>query len=229
MAKRLKINTTKLQIIRESTKMMIEKGYTETTFRAIAAALDINPGLITFYFPTKENLLAIVVDKLCDFQWRLMYSLADDGVDPLLALSLELMAMAAISEEEASAKDFFVSAYQSSVCLELIQQNDTLRAKQIFTKYNPTWTDEDFRCAEALVSGIEYATLNTNSNSAELETRIKSALKTIFSIYNVPDSEIIEKLDIVSRMDYRSVGRRIFKEFKEYIDSENKNVFDKIY
>lgn len=222
MARRLKINTTKLQIIRASTKMIIEKGYTETTLKAIASAIDINPGLITFYFPTKEHLLSLLVDRLCEFQWRLMYGVADDGVDSILALSLELMAMASAAEENASAKDFFVSAYQSSMCLELIQQNDTLRAKQIFARYNPLWTDEDFRNSEALVSGIEYATLNTNSNSVELETRISSALTAIFRIYNVPESVVAENLEKVRNMDYRAVGRRIFKEFKEYIDSENK-------
>ena len=222
MARRLKINTTKLQIIRASTKMIIEKGYTETTLKAIASVIDINPGLITFYFPTKEHLLSLLVDRLCEFQWRLMYGVADDGDDSILALSLELMAMASAAEENASAKDFFVSAYQSSMCLELIQQNDTLRAKQIFARYNPLWTDEDFRSAEALVSGIEYATLNTNSNSVELETRISSALTAIFRIYNVPESVVAENLEKVRNMDYRAVGRRIFKEFKEYIDSENK-------
>ena len=222
MARRLRINSTKQQIIRESTSQMIENGYTNTTFRCIAKALDINPGLITFYFPTKEHLLALLVDRLCDFQWRLMYSVADDGVDSLLALALELMAMASVAEEKESAKDFFVSAYQSSMCLELIQQNDTLRAKQIFTLYNPTWNDVDFRSAEALVSGIEYATLNTNAYSPDLEMRIAAAITAIFRIYNVPDNVISEKIEKVSQMDYRAVGHRIFKEFKEYIDSENK-------
>ena len=228
MAKRVRMNITKMQIIREATSMIIENGYSNTTFRGVAKELEMNTGLITFYFPTKEHLLALLIDKLCSFQWKLMDDEADEGISSVLAMCLELMSMAAAAEEEETAKDFFVSAYQSSLCLEIIQRNDTQRAKAVFAQYCPDWTDENFREAETLVSGIEYATLNTNSNSADLETRIFGALRTILAIYNVPEDVIKTKIEKVSAMDYRAIGRRIFKEFKTYIEEENKQAFENL-
>ena len=228
MAKRNRINITKMQIIREATRMIIENGYSNTTFRGVAKELDMNPGLITFYFPTKEHLLALLIDKLCSFQWKLMDDEADEGISSVLAICLELMSMAAAAEEEETAKDFFVSSYQSSMCLEIIQRNDTQRSKAVFSAYCPGWTDEDFRAAETLVSGIEYATLNTNGNSADLETRISGALRTILMIYNVPEEIIDKKIEKVTKMDYRAVGRRIFSEFKTYIEEENKQAFENL-
>ena len=57
MARR-RVNTTKLEIVQTATKMFLEKGYTATSIKTIADALDMSTGHLTFYFPTKEHLLA---------------------------------------------------------------------------------------------------------------------------------------------------------------------------
>ena len=146
----------------------------------------------------------------------------------LLAVCLELMTMAAAAEEDEIAKDFLVSAYQSRRCLEMIQKNDIERAKEVFTEFCSDWTDEQFKGAESLISGIEYATLNTTRYSAKLETRIPSALEAILTIYNVPEEIRKIKIKKVQSMNYRSIGKRIFKEFKEYIEQENEQAFDEL-
>lgn len=154
---------------------------------------------------------------------------AYDGISSLLVLCLELMSMAAAAEEEETAKDIFVSSYQSTLCIEIIQENDFRRAKEVFGQFNPNWTDEDFRSAETIVSGIELATLNTNSKSASLEKRISMALDTILSIYNVPEDIRKIKIEKVMQMDYRAIGKRNFKEFQEFIESENRHKFEKLH
>ena len=40
-------------------------------------------------------------------------------------------------------------------------------------------------------------------------------------IYNVPEEIRKIKIDKVLAMDYRSIGKRIFNEFKEYVEKEN--------
>lgn len=146
----------------------------------------------------------------------------------LLAVCLELMTMAAAAEEDEIAKDFLVSAYQSRRCLEMIQKNDIERAKEVFSEFCSDWSDEQFKQAESLISGIEYATLNTTRYSAKLETRITSALEAILTIYNVPEEIRKIKIKKVQSMNYRAIGKRIFKEFKEYIEQENEQAFDEL-
>ena len=85
-------------------------------------------------------------------------------------------------------------------------------------EYCPDWTDEQFREAEILVAGIEHATLNAIDKTVPLETRISGALNTIMTIYNVPEEIRKIKIDKVLAMDYLSIGKRIFKEFKEYVE-----------
>ena len=212
------LESTKNKILRVSITMFLEVGYSKTSPQMIAKELKISTGNLTYYYPTKEHLLAVLTDLLCKYQWKLIKDEADDGISSLLALCFELMTMAAACEESEVAKDFFVSTYQSPKCLEIIHINDTARAKEVFAQYCPDWTDEQFREAEILVAGIEHATLSNIDYTVPLETRISGALNTIMMIYNVPEEIRKIKIDKVLAMDYRSIGKRIFKEFKEYVE-----------
>ncbi len=213
--------STKNKILRVSTTMFLEVGYSKTSPQMIAKELKVSTGNLTYYYPTKEHLLAALTDLLCKYQWKMIKEEADDGISSLLALCFELMTMAAACEESEVAKDFFVSTYQSPKCLEIIHNNDTARAKEVFAEYCPDWTDEQFREAEILVAGIEHATLNAIDKTVPLETRISGALNTIMTIYNVPEEIRRIKIEKVLAMDYRSIGKRIFNEFKEYVEKEN--------
>ncbi|MBQ3602470.1 MAG: TetR/AcrR family transcriptional regulator [Clostridia bacterium] len=216
-----KKESTKDKIIRVSTRMFLDYGYSASSVKMVCDELGISKGNYTFYFHSKDDILAVLTDLLCKYQWKMIKEEADDGISSLLALCFELMTMAAACEESEVAKDFFISTYQSPKCLEIIHNNDTARAKEVFAQYCPDWTDEQFREAEILVAGIEHATLNAIDKTVPLETRISGALNTIMSIYNVPEEIRRIKIEKVLAMDYRSIGKRIFNEFKEYVEKEN--------
>ncbi|MBQ8015552.1 MAG: helix-turn-helix transcriptional regulator [Clostridia bacterium] len=200
--------------------MFVTKGYSATTLKMIADELDTSSGHISFYFPSKEDLLAVLTNMLCEFQWKLVKENTYGGISSLTAICFELMSMASACEDDEVAKDFFVSAYQSPACLAIIHKNDTERAKEVFAEYCYGWTDEQFKEAEILVAGIEHSTLNAIDKTVPLETRISGALNTIMMVYNVPEEIRKENTEKVLAMDYRSIGKRIFKEFKEYVEKK---------
>lgn len=142
MARIKKSALTKMEIVQEASRQFLQKGYTNTTISAISKALEMSPGNLTFHYPTKEHLLAELVDILCSFQWKLMQEEAEEGYSSIMAICLELTAMASASEDDPIIKDFFLSAYSSPMCLEIIRRNDAARAKQVFAEYRPDWTDE---------------------------------------------------------------------------------------
>ena len=206
------------EIIRVAANSFLRDGYTKTTVSTIAKTLEMSTGNLTFYFPTKEHMLAQLVDLLCDFQRQLMEEEAADGTSSLMGLCLELLTIASACEQDEIAKDFFLSAYRSPLALEIIRRNDKQRAKEVFRAYCPDWTDEWFAEAETLVSGIEYATLMTTPDSAPLETRIAGALRTIMGIYKVPEEVRTRKIETVLAMDYRSLGQSTLSRFRDYVD-----------
>lgn len=226
MARRKSVNATRIRIVQVATRMFLERGYSNTSVKAIADELGISTGHVTFYYPTKEHLLTVLVEMLCDFQWKMMQHTVDEGQTSLMAVCLELVAMAAICEENSIAKDFYLSAYTNVRSLEKIRRSDARRAKDVFGAYCPDWTEEAFVEAETLVSGIEYATLMTTPDAAPLDVRIAGGLNQIMVIYHVPEEIRSAKIGKVLSMDYGSLGRRILKEFMEYIDRAADQVFE---
>ncbi len=227
MAKNKAIKT-KHAIIKTATQLIWEKGYSDMSTRMVAAELDISPGNITYYYPAKDDLLSILVDALCKFQWKLIEDEAEDGISSVMAVCLELMSMASACESNPIAKDFFVSAYQSPMTLKIIRENDTERSKEVYKDYCKGWTDEQFEEAEILVSGIEYATLMSLDEHVSLETRISGALDKILIIYGVPEDLRKAKIQKALSYDYKHIGERIFKEFKEYVDKTTEETFEQM-
>ena len=216
-----KRSCTRLEIVRLAAHLFIEEGYSVTTINKIAKTLDLSPGNITFYFPTKEHLLAVLVDELFDYQTLLMEYEAKEGASSLLSYCLELTSIAAACEDDAVAKDFFVSSYSSQMILGRIRENDTEKTKQIFAEYHPEWSDEEWRATENIVSGIEFATIMTCELDTPLYKQIEKALDAILMLYGVPEELRRQKIDKVLALDYRSIGQRILQGFKEYIDKVN--------
>lgn len=226
MARR-RVNTTKYEIIRTGTRLFLEKGYSATTPKLICDELDISTGNLTYYFPTKEHLLAVLIEMLCTFQGQILQNMVqEEGTTSLLAVCLELATMAAMSEESEIAKDLYVSAYSSPMCLEIIRRNDTKRSKLIYREFCPDWNEQQYIEAETLVSGIEYATLMTTHDSVPLEPRVTGALNNIMKIYNVPEQTRDLKISKVLAMDYRAMSRRILEQFREFVEQTNEHTFE---
>lgn len=220
---------TRFEIIQVAAEYFFEQGITATSPKMIADELELSTGNITYYFPTKEHLLAVFVEMLVNFQRKMMEQEADEGVSSVMAICLELATMAAMCEEDDVAKDFYLSSYFSDLCLEIIQENDMKRAKQVFASYRPDWTDAQFAEAEALVSGIELATFRINRLSPPLELRIGGALQAILSVYGVPEDVRQMKIDKVLAMDYRQISRRVLREFKDFVTKTNEQAFEELF
>ncbi len=219
---------TKAEIVQVATRLYLQNGYTATSAKAVCDELQMSKGNLTFHYPTKEHLLAVLVEMLCNFQWEMMEQEANEGYSSIMAICLELTAMASMCETDEIAKDLYISAYTSPMSLEIIRRNDANRARMVFAEYCQGWTDEQFAEAETLVSGIEYATLMTTADSAPLDVRIAGALELILTIFNVPEDTRRLKVRKVLATDYRGVGKRILSEFREYVEKTSHAALEKL-
>lgn len=226
MARIKKESPTRLAIIQVAIDLFFEQGFSKTTAAMVCRRADIGTGNLTFYFRTKEHILDVLVTMMCDYQWRLIEAATDEGNSSLLCYCLELATMAAISEESPQMHDFYVSAYSHPMTLENIRANDVEKMRQVFGQFCPDWTEEQFVEAEAIVSGIEYATLMTTKHSASLPTRVEGALNTIMMLFGVPEDIRKMKVQEVLAMDYRAIGRRVLSDFKQYVSQTNEKAIE---
>ncbi len=226
MARIKKESPTRLAIIQVAIELFFEKGFSNTTAAAVCRKAEIGTGNLTFYFPTKEHILDVLVTMMCDYQWKVMEEATDEGKSSLLCYCLELATMASISEENPQMHDFYVSAYSHPMTLENIRANDVEKMRQVFGAFCPDWTEEQFVEAEAIVSGIEYATLMTTKHSASLPVRVEGALDAIMKLFNVPEELRKMKIQKVFAMDYRSIGRRVLVDFQQYVSETNEKAIE---
>jgi len=219
--------STRIEIIKYACDLFLTDGFSKTSAAKIAKGLDLSPGNLTFYFPTKEDLLAVLVDELCRFQSELMANEINEGYTSMLAYCLELASIAAICEESAVAKDFYVATYTHEKTLEIVRNNDCERAKQIFSQYCPGWSDSKWRETENIVSGIEYATIMTREENTPLDVQIESTLDAILMLYNVPSQMREEKIKKVLSRDYRKISRTVLEQFRDYVNQTHEEALKK--
>ncbi len=212
---------TKLEIIRVASRKFLEEGYTDTTVKAICNELDMSTGNLTFYYPTKEHLLASLVKVLCEFQRNLIGRESNEGYSSILSVCLEVGTMAAVCENDAVARDFFLSAYQSALSLDIIRKNDAIRAKEVYKDYCSDWTEEQFAEAQILISGVEYSTMMASQSEVPLRSRIATAINAILTVYGVPEEIRQQKIEKVLSLDCQKLGRNILVDFKKYVNTVN--------
>ncbi len=228
MARIDKAKLTRTEIFCAASKLFLTKGYTNTSIRSISNELDMSTGNVTFYYPTKEHILAELIARLCAFQGSLLDKEASEGYSSMMGICLEIATMAATSEYNDKMRDIFLAAYTSPLTLEIIRRNDTERAKRVFAEYCKDWTDEDFAEAETLVSGIEYATFMKTGDSAPLEVRIKGAIRYILKVYGVPSDIVETKIQKVLALDYHKSGKRVLSDFIRFVEQTNERMLEEI-
>lgn len=226
MARQKRINT-KLEIVQVATELFLENGYTNVTISHIADEIGISKGNLTFHFPTKENILAELIKRLSDFQWKKMGTEVAIGHTSLIAYLFEITAMAGSCYENPIAKDLYVSAFTSPLSLRIVREAATKKAKQIFAPYRPDWTDTDYILAGNIVSGIEYAIFTTErQQEIALGRKISGTLNTIMKIYNVPKDVRDISIQKVLEMDYYEMGHRMLNEFYQYVEEVNQKALE---
>lgn len=221
MARKKVVNETKNTIIRVAIEMFLERGFTNTSVRAIAAELGISTGNITFYFPSKEHLLMVLVEMLCDSQWSMLEQQADEEETALMAFCMETMTVAAACEQNEIARDLFLSVFRSELCRNLLRENHVARAERIFSEYCGDWTHQQFRIAEILVMGIQHAVIIPTDVEILLSERIAAALNQILSIYGVPENNRAEKIRRILALDYNDIRQRVREGSLRYVDQLN--------
>ncbi len=160
--------------------------------------------------------------ELCDFQWCMVDVLEREGKSPLLALCIEFATNAAIAEESTPMRDICISAYTHPMPLAVIRENDTRKTQQIFAEFNPDWTDEQYMVMGNLYSVIEYGMFSSaGQEKISLDMRVACGLDAAMRLYNVPESLRNQKIQKIIAMDYRSFGRKILSDFKDYITAVN--------
>ena len=222
------ITTTKYEIVQVASEFFFELGYSKTSPNMIAKELGISTGNISYYFPTKEHLLKVLVETLCDYQMKMIEAEKDIGLGSVASICMETMTVAVACDESEIARDFFTAAFESLLCRDYLRENHVERAKKIFAKQCGDWTDEQFHQAELLVMGLQYAAIVPTSADIPVKTRVAGALNQVLSIYNVDEATRKKEIDKVLAKDCRGISKQVLEGFTRFVEKTNYNTLEEM-
>lgn len=225
---RTRVTTTKYEIIQVASEFFFNAGYSNTSPKMIAEELGLSTGNITYYFPSKEHLLVVLVEMLCDFQLKMLEAEADIGMGSVASICLETMTVAVACDESEIARDFFIAAFQSELCRNYLRKNHVERAKRILAKECDGWTDEEFHRAEILIMGLQYAAIVPTNANISVKMRIAGALNQILSIYNLDEAARKKEIDKVLEKDCRGISKQVLEEFTRFVVKTNEQTLEQM-
>ena len=229
MTKRFHANTTKVEIIQVGTRMFLEKGFTETSVQAISQELGISKGNFTFHFPTKEHLLLELTKYLVKFHTREINIAKSEGLNNLLAYCWEVTAQIAMCEDHPQAKDFYLAIYSHPSTLSYVKEWGAQKNLLLLSKELPTWSLSRFRLVENAASSIEMSALTEPcTENYTLEDKIVVTLDSLLKLYDIPKEERQQAITDILNIDYRNIGKKIFKEFVKYVERLNQQALEDV-
>lgn len=226
--KKKKLTLTQVEIIQVASELFFEVGYTKTSPKMIAEKLDISTGNITYYFQTKDHLLLEVVERLCEFQSKLLGIESDMGIGTIESICLELMTVATACEASEIARDFFISTYQSDLCKDYLRNNHVERAKYIFKNECEEWTHDKFVEVEVLIMGIIYGIISSRNDNLPINNKIKGALNLMLGLYNVSDYIKEKEINKVLSMNCKEISKKVLSEFIKFNEKANEEALDSL-
>lgn len=228
MARISKSELTKAEIVQAACAAFLQNGYSNTCYRELGQVLDMSTGNITYYYPSKDSLLAALTEHLCEFRTAQFEKRVANGITPVEAICTELAHTLAINAGNDIAEDMYLSMYKSPLCRDMLCRHGVERAKRVFAEYCSDLTDEQYSVAESQVMGISFSCSVTDPDVAlTLESRIRTLLRGVHLIYNILEDEIQAITEKLLSADYLSRSREEYEAFKKYvIDSNEQRLYD---
>lgn len=213
MITREEIKNPKQRIITVCVRLFIEKGFKATTMLDIIREADVSSGTFQNIFRTKDGVLKELTDVMFDNQFGMAQSLTRVGANPVSIYAIETAIQLAIVELNENLREIYVEAYTQSQLAEYIYQKTSTKLSDIFSQYNPTWTESDFYESEIGSAGMMRAFMQRKCDKYfTLQKKIERFLNMSLAIYSVPKSEIEKAIEIVKASDIEKTSKSVMAE-----------------
>ncbi len=226
MARR-KTNLTKLEITQVAMRMFLEKGFTNTSAKAISNELNISTGNLTFYYPTKEHILLELTKEITQFHTKCIDKILKNEKNDLYSYCWEITAQIVLCEENEQVKDIYLAIYSHPLTLQYIKDWTAEKNQRILGERLKDWTYERFRRVENVTSCIERSALTEACTDVyTIEDKIRLILTCLLKIYDIGYEEREKVIGEILELDYRKTGHELLKQLTKYVEKQNKQALN---
>lgn len=207
-------------------KMFLEKGFTNTSAKAISNELNISTGNLTFYYPTKEHILLELTKDITEFHTKCINKVSKEH-DDLFSYCWEISSQIMLCEENEQAKDLYLAIYSYPMTLYYVKDWTAEKNKKILGERLSDWTLERFRRVENVTCCIERSALTEPcTENYTIEDKIRLILTCLLKIYDISFEEREKVINEILKTDYHKMGHDLLKQLTKYVEKQNKQALN---
>ena len=209
-------------VLLAAAKLFLEKGYSQSTTREIAAAADVNVSTMKQFFGAKENILCELVKYVLVNQFKAAQEMtAGKTEDKILYYAAETTLQLYLAESSEHIRDLYSAAYSLPATSQYIQQTITEKLEVIFREQLPELETKDFFKLEIASGGIMRGFMTIPCDMwFTMDQKVASFLETTFKIYDVPKEKIEEAIQFVQQFDYPTLAQNTIHSMLERLESQ---------
>lgn len=201
---------TRHRILSACVKLFLEQGYYKTTLSAIVKEADVSFSSFQNIFHTKDGVLLDLTMIMFENQFEAAREIKERDLKPVYVYATETAVQMTLTELNESLREIYVEAYSQPDSSEYIYRNTTTELVEIFSAYNPTFSEGDFYELDIGTSGIMRGYMARKCDQYfTLEKKITRFLSTSLKVYNVPEEEIKEIITFVLSLDIKGIANNI--------------------
>jgi AcrR family transcriptional regulator len=204
----------KNRVLNAATRLFMVQGYSKTTIKQIIKEARITTGSLYHFFRNKEDILLHMAQQVFATSAKTSDSMLRDDSDPCLRFSLEIALQLHFVIKYEKIAEIYLAAYNSWHISRLIVQMGSKRNSEIFLKYNPGFTADDYYARTLAIKGILHSFVDelVNFKRIEDDKRTGNILEMILLIFNVPHGQIkrtIGRCRTIIKKNYGTIKKSI--------------------
>ena len=183
------------KILHTTRRLFMSQGYYNTTIRQITKECDIKIGTLYHFYKDKEDILLHITEKIFDNA-----SLnADKDIAPAdscYRFVKEFIRHLRLILTDDQSTELYQVAYNSYPISKWVVEKRNERNKELFKKYNPDFSEEDFMIRTLFIKGYMHALANEKINNRvmDFDLIIERSIRIMLNLFNIPSAEIEQAL-----------------------------------
>jgi AcrR family transcriptional regulator len=212
-------NATQQAIIDSAVRNFLTNGFRNTSAKMICNDVGISPGNLTFWFPTKADILLEFTKKIMNYHKKFIEYNKSKGAENLYTYCLEIVVQTALCEERENIRDIYYSMYSEPLTMAFLKDWTAEKNLDILGSYLPDWDLTRFRRATNVTCCIERSALSEPcTEDYTLEDKIWLTLTCLLKIYDFEKEDRETVISQILATDYHKIKNEMLKQLDEFLE-----------
>lgn len=211
-------NATRQAIIDSAMRNFLVRGFNNTSVNMICREIGISPGNLTFWFPTKADILLEFTKRIMSYHRKFIEYTKSENKENIYTYCLEIVVQIALCEERENIRDIYYSMYSDPLTMAYLKDWTAEKNLDILGRYLPEWDIKRFRQTANVTCCIERSALaETCTEEYTLEDKIRLTLTCLLKIYDFPKDDREKVISEILNTDYHKIKVRMLAELDKYL------------